>query len=395
MSIKTISILGSTGSIGCSTLDVIEQTNNNYSNNIGDLRFEIIALTANRAYKQLIEQAKKFKPKMVVLVEKEHCDEVVEALNPLGIKISFGPEALIEAAQMQSDMIMAAIVGAAGLGPTVEAAKRGANILLANKECLVCAGDVFLKTAKENNAKILPVDSEHNAIFQVLQNPKEVEKLILTASGGPFLNTHIDNLYDVTPEQAVAHPNWQMGKKISVDCASLMNKGLELIEASMLFNMPEDKIDVLIHPQSIIHSMVSYKDGSFLAQLGAPDMRIPISYCMGWPNRLQIEGQRLNLAQIKNLEFHEPDNSRFPALGLARLAMRLGGSATTILNAANEVAVNEFLNCKLPFMQIPTIVSKILDKAQGNGNIVALNDLKEVFNADEWARAKTLEELSK
>ena len=395
MSIKTISILGSTGSIGCSTLDVIEQANNNYSNGISETKYEIVALSANRAYKELIEQAKKFKPKLVVLVEEEYSESVIGALKPFGIKVGFGENALIEAAQMPSDMVMAAIVGAAGLRPTIEAAKRGATILLANKECLVCAGEVFLKTAKQNNAQILPVDSEHNAIFQVLQNPNEVEKLTLTASGGPFLHTDSVNLQNVTPQQAVAHPNWQMGKKISVDCASLMNKGLELIEASMLFDMPEDKIDVLIHPQSIIHSMVSYKDGSFLAQLGTPDMRIPISYCMAWPKRLKIDSARLNLAQIKNLEFYDPDNSRFPALNLARLSMRLGGSATTILNAANEIAVNEFLNCKLPFVQIPLIVSKILEIAQGNGNIVPLNDLSEVFIADEWARAKTFEELSK
>jgi 1-deoxy-D-xylulose-5-phosphate reductoisomerase len=391
---KSISILGSTGSIGCSTLDLIEQTNENYLLGKSEIRFEIIALTANRAYNELITQAKKFRPKIVVLVDDTQSDLVKSELLPLGIEVLFGSIALNDAAAIYSDIVMAAIVGAAGLAPTLQAAKRGATILLANKEVLVCAGDLFMTIAKQNNAKVLPVDSEHNAIFQVLSDKTSVEKLILTASGGPFLHTKIVDLENVTPAQAIAHPNWQMGAKISVDCASMMNKGLELIEAAILFGFQENEIDVLVHPQSIIHSMVSYKDGSFLAQLGAPDMRIPISYCLNWPKRIETNCPRLNLAQIARLDFFEPDVIRFRALELARYSLKIGGNAPTILNAANEIAVDAFLNGKLKFVQIPHIVEKIMNQAQGNGNIVALSDLKQVFETDKWARAKALEELS-
>lgn len=383
---KTISILGATGSIGCSTLEVIFENNQRYANGLADYEFEIIALTANNAVDDLIIQAKKFSPKIVAINQEKHFKKLYDELSHLGIKILVGEEGIIEAAAENSEYVMAAIVGSAGLKPTFAAAKRGAKILLANKECLVCAGEVFLKLAAQNNSKIIPVDSEHNAIFQVLDGSKHVEKLILTASGGPFLNVPFENFSKLTPKEAIAHPNWQMGAKISVDSASFMNKGLELIEASYLFGLSEDKIDVLVHPQSIIHSMVSYDDGSVLAQLGTPDMRIPISYGLAWPNRMYVGAQRLNLAQISKLEFFEPDLKKFRALTLARLALREGGAMPAIYNCANEVAVAAFLNFNVLFHQIPIIVEQTMSKFQRSSNNHALLSLEDVIAADLMAR---------
>lgn len=383
---KTISILGATGSIGCSTLEVIYENNQRFKAGLANDEFEIIALSANCAVDDLIAQALKFRPKIVAINQEIHFKKLNDELSPLGIKVLCGVDGIVEAAAQASDYVMAAIVGSAGLRPTFEAAKRGAKILLANKECLVCAGNVFLKLAKENGATIIPVDSEHNAIFQVLDGSKKVEKLILTASGGPFLNVPFSEFSKLTPKQAIAHPNWQMGSKISVDSASFMNKGLELIEASYLFELGENKIDVLVHPQSIIHSMVAYDDGSVLAQLGSPDMRIPISYGLAWPNRMYISAQRLDLAQIAKLEFINPDLEKFHALTLSRIALREGGAMPTIYNCANEVAVDAFLNFNVLFNQIPIIVEQTMNKFQRSSNKLTLLSLEDVIEADVFAR---------
>jgi len=311
------------------------------------------------------------------------------------IEIGLGPEAVVEAAARPADVVMAAIVGAAGLAPTLAAAKRGATIALANKECLVCAGSVFLKAVRDGGGSILPVDSEHNAIFQVLDQSDRVEKLILTASGGPFRTWSAAAIAAATPEQAVAHPNWSMGQKISVDSATLMNKGLELIEAALLFGMPENKIDVLVHPQSVIHSLVAYQDGSVLAQLGAADMRIPIAHALAWPARLVTSAPRLDLAAIAKLDFEVPDLERFPALSLARGALQKGGAAPTILNAANEVAVQAFLDRNVSFPEIAAIVLETMDQACRLGMDAALGDLDDVYAADEAGRSIAVQNIAK
>lgn len=381
MTVKTLTILGSTGSIGNSTLEVVREANAKNGE-----KYEVIALTANSAALDLINQAKEFRPKFVAIRDDTNRQQIDSALLPLGIKTAYGEAAINEAAEMDSDLLMASIVGAAGLKPTLKAVERGAQILLANKECLVSAGQVFLNAAIKSGSKILPVDSEHNAIFQVLENSDKVEKLILTASGGPFWNTPLEALKTVTPQQAIKHPNWQMGAKISVDSATMANKGLELIEASLLFQMPQEKIDVLVHPQSIIHSLVSYVDGSVLAQLGTPDMRVPISYCMAYPNRQEISAARLNLAQIGNLEFFEPDNSRFKALSLARETLRIGGAMSNIFNAANEIAVAAFLNESIGFMDIITMVEKTLEKMGTEFAGIKPDSLEDVEFIDNKAR---------
>lgn len=383
---KTLSILGSTGSVGCATLDVVREVNANEIKSNGAPVYRIVALTAYKNSEKLIEQALEFNPEIVAIIDEEAGNLVEKALNGQNINVLIGSDAILEAAQFKSDMVMAAIVGSAGLKPTLEAVKRSATILLANKECLVSAGPIFMAAAQKAGANILPVDSEHNAIFQVLDNKKQVEKLILTASGGPFLRHKLADLANVTPDDACKHPNWDMGRKISVDCATMMNKGLELIEAALLFDMPQERIDVLIHPQSIIHSMVSYSDGSVLAQLGTPDMRIPISYCLAWPDRHSISTARLDLAQISRLDFLTPDNERFPALGLARFAMSQGKNVPTILNAANEFAVNTFLNGNVTFTQIAIIVGETLHEAEKRGHFAQMNDLSDVDYSDNIGR---------
>ena len=283
-----------------------------------------------------------------------------ECLAGSGIEAMAGPEAVIEAAARPAEWIMSAIVGAAGLPPTLAAARRGAVVALANKECLICAGDVLMREIKRHQATLLPVDSEHSAIFQVFEfdHPDKVERVILTASGGPFRECSRDAMARVTPEEAVAHPNWDMGAKISVDSATMMNKGLEAIEAYHLFPIAEDRIDILVHPQSVVHSLVEYVDGSVLAQLGTPDMRTPIAYALGWPQRMAAPTPRLRLEDVATLTFEAPDMARFPALRLSREALRTGGAAPTILNAANEVAVCSFLHRKIGFLDIPRIVEK-------------------------------------
>ena len=366
---RHVTILGSTGSVGCSTVDLIQR-------HAGD--FVVEALTANRNATLLAEQARRLRPRMAVVADPDHYRELKDALAGTGVEVATGREAVVEAAGRPADWVMASIVGAAGLEPTLQAIRRGAIVALANKECLVSAGDVMVAEVRHNNATLIPVDSEHNAIFQVFDfaHADNVERIILTASGGPFRRHDVAAMADVTPEQAVAHPNWNMGAKISVDSATMMNKGLELIEAYHLFPVPEDRIEIIVHPQSVVHSMVAYSDGSVLAQMGEPDMRTPIAYALAWPRRMKAP-PRLNLAKIGTLTFEEPDPEQFPALMLARQALQAGGAAPTILNAANEVAVHSFLSRQIGFLDIARIVEQTLAAAP-NGRLESLDDVYEV-----------------
>jgi 1-deoxy-D-xylulose-5-phosphate reductoisomerase len=333
---RRVSILGSTGSVGCNTIDLLRRAPDAYS---------VEALTARTNVDLLAAQARELRPRLVVIGDESLYSDLKAALAETNIAVAAGPEALIEAGSLPADWVMAAIVGAAGLAPTLAAVRRGATVALANKECLVCAGPLMLSEVESGGATLLPVDSEHSAIFQVFdfENVEAVDRIILTASGGPFWHFNTEAMATVTPKQAVAHPNWDMGNKISVDSATMMNKGLEVIEASYLFPVSEDRIDVLIHPQSVVHSLVSYTDGSVLAQLGVPDMRTPIAYALGWPKRQGSPAARLDLAAVGSLTFEAPDPERFPALSLAREALKTGQAAPTVLNAANEVAVQGFL----------------------------------------------------
>jgi 1-deoxy-D-xylulose-5-phosphate reductoisomerase len=342
---RSVSILGSTGSVGCSTVDLIARHPG---------RFVVEALTAGSNVPRLVEQARQLGAKRAVVADDGKYAELRDALAGSGIAVAAGEAAVIEAAAMTADWVMSAIVGAAGLEPTLAAVQRGAIVALANKECLVCAGKLFMAQVREHGATLLPVDSEHSAIFQVFDfvQADRVEKIILTASGGPFRSTALADMAAATPRAAIAHPNWSMGAKISVDSATMMNKGLEMIEAYHLFPVRTDQIDVVVHPQSIIHSMVCYQDGSVLAQLGTPDMRTPIAYALGWPRRMATPSQRLDLVQLGKLTFEAPDTQRFPALRLAREALHQGGGAPTILNAANEVAVAGFLAGAIGFLDI-------------------------------------------
>lgn len=372
---RCVTILGSTGSVGCNTVDLIERNPN---------AFVVEALTANRNVKLLAEQARRLNPKTVVLADPEGYKALQEALAGTDIAVAAGPEAVIEAAKQPADLVMASIVGAAGLKPTLAAVRRGATIGLANKECLISAGEVFVKEVSSSGATLLPVDSEHSAIFQVFDfdNADRVRRIILTASGGPFREFSLAEMAEVTPEQAVAHPNWDMGAKISIDSATMMNKGLELIEAYHLFPVPEDRIEILVHPQSVIHSLVDYVDGSVLAQLGTPDMRTPIAYALAWPKRMKAPSPRLALEEIGTLTFEAPDTERFPALRIARDALRAGGTAPTVLNAANEVAVHHFLDRKIGFLDIARIVEETL----GIAPLDRLANLDDVAEADAEAR---------
>jgi 1-deoxy-D-xylulose-5-phosphate reductoisomerase len=372
---KSVTILGSTGSVGCSTLDLM-------AHHAED--FDVVVLTAHSNLDLLIQQSRQFNPKLVVIAEVRFENDLRQALAGTDIQVLAGETGLKEAAQYPSDFVMAAIVGAAGLVPTLEAVRRGATIGLANKECLVCAGELFMSEVKQAGTRLLPVDSEHNAIYQVFDfdKPESIEKITLTASGGPFRETSLEALKNVTPAQAIKHPNWDMGRKISVDSATLMNKGLEVIEAWYLFPINKDQIEVVIHPQSIIHSLVSYVDGSVLAQLGSPDMRTPISYALNWPDRMDSKVEKLNLASVGTLQFEAPDFIRFPALKLARQALQTGGTAPTILNAANEVAVEGFLAEKLAFLDIPSAVEEVLGKM----DVIRPTCLGDVHEADQEAR---------
>ncbi|MBM3506313.1 MAG: 1-deoxy-D-xylulose-5-phosphate reductoisomerase [Alphaproteobacteria bacterium] len=365
---RSVSILGSTGSVGTSTVSLLARGG-----------YIVEALTANNNIALLVEQARLLQPKFVALAAEECLGQLKEALAGTGIEVGAGPRALVEAASRPADWVMAAIVGAAGLAPTLAAIRRGAIVALANKEVLVCAGDIVMAEVAAHGATLLPVDSEHNAIFQVFEsrNRDAVDRIILTASGGPFREFDVKRMAAVTPAQAVAHPNWVMGRKISIDSATMMNKGLELIEAHHLFGMPEPKIEVLLHPQSVVHSLVAYVDGSVLAQLGAPDMRTPIAYTLAWPERLSFPARRLDLAALGGLTFFLPDESRFPALRLARQALQGGRAAPTILNAANEVAVEGFMAGRIGFLDIARTVEETL-AATDHTPLATLDDVLEV-----------------
>lgn len=350
---RRISILGSTGSIGTTTLSIVRQHPE---------RFVLEAITGSNNAELLIQQALEFRPRFVAIANEDKTHLLQEALSGTGIAVSGGAEAVLEAAERPSDWLMAGIVGLAGLRPTLAAIKRGATVAIANKECLVSAGHIMRKACATHGASLLPVDSEHNAIFQVFEDahPQAVEAITLTASGGPFLRLPKDALATVTPAQALAHPKWKMGQKITIDSASLMNKGLEVIEAWHLFPVTLAQIRVVVHPQSIIHSMVHYVDGSVLAQLSLPDMATPIAHTLCWPERLKLDIPKLDLTQIARLEFEAPDTERFPCLKLAYEALAASGSATTVLNAANEVAVHLFLERKLRFTDIPSVIEHVL-----------------------------------
>lgn len=377
---RSISILGSTGSVGCNTIDLIARAPE---------RYRVVALTANDNVALLAEQAKRLGAEFAVIANEAKFDELKALLAGSGIRAGAGAEAVVEAASLPSDLVMAAIVGAAGLAPTMAAARRGAAIGLANKECLVCAGEILLDMVSKTGSRLLPVDSEHNAIFQVFdfERPGNVSRIILTASGGPFRTRERMSLMEVTPEEAVKHPNWSMGAKISIDSATMMNKGLELIEAYHLFPVSEAQIDILVHPQSVVHSMVEYRDGSVLAQLGSPDMRTPIAYALAWPDRINVPVERLDLARIGSLSFEAPDHERFPALRMAREALRAGGSAPIILNAANEIAVAAFLRRHIGFLDITRIVEDALARCPA----VAVRTLEDVYGHDSEARALATE----
>ena len=376
MTRRSISILGATGSVGSSTLDLIEHHPD---------RFEVIALTAARNVEALADAALRTNARLAVIDDPALLAELERRLNGSSCRAATGRVALAEAAAGGAELVMAAIVGCAGLEPVMAAIEAGRTVALANKESLVTAGTLMIEAASRSGARILPVDSEHNAIFQCLADNRllDVSRLVLTASGGPFRDLSRNEMAAMTPEQAVAHPNWSMGAKISVDSATMMNKGLELIEAHHLFGLPSERIDILVHPQSVIHSMVEYVDGSVLAQLGSPDMRIPIAHALAWPERMSTPAQRLDLAAIGKLTFEVPDVDQFPALGVARAALEAGGSAPVVINAANEEAVAAFLARRIAFLDIVETVEETLSRA----NAVAPRSIAEVIDIDREARA--------
>jgi 1-deoxy-D-xylulose-5-phosphate reductoisomerase len=388
---RRATVLGSTGSVGVNTLDLIE-----FARARGEADIEIVALTAHSNVALLAEQVKRCRPRYVAVGDPTKKGELKAALSGVDVEIGAGPEAVDEAGRRDADWVMAAIVGAAGLRATFSAARRGAVVALANKECLVCAGELLSAAVREGGGALLPVDSEHNAIFQVFdfQRPARVARLILTASGGPFRTWTKADMAAATPAQAVAHPNWSMGAKISVDSATMMNKGLELIEASHLFPVPHDRIEILVHPQSVIHSMVEYVDGSVLAQLGTPDMRIPIASALAWPDRTPTPAARLDFANLKQLTFEQPDLNRFPSLRLARETVRRGGSAPAVLNAANEVAVAAFLSGRLKFLDIAAVCEHVLDDFARRRGTAKLSNLEEVIEVDGEARRLAAESIA-
>ncbi|MBP7704364.1 MAG: 1-deoxy-D-xylulose-5-phosphate reductoisomerase [Caulobacter sp.] len=364
LSARTVTVLGSTGSIGVSTLDLFEKSG---------AEVEILALTAGRNVARLAEQALFWRPKFAVIQDETLLPGLRDRLAGSGVHAVAGDSAVEDAAGMGAEWVMSAIVGAAGLAPTLAAARKGSIIALANKESLVCGGPQLLDIARAAGGGVIPVDSEHSAIFQVLQPDclDRVARLILTASGGPFRTWTKEQMKHATPEQAVAHPNWSMGAKISVDSASMMNKGLEMVEASYLFATPVDRIDVVVHPQSVIHSMVEYSDGSTLAQMGPPDMKAPIACAWAWPDRLPWPAEPLDLPKIGALTFEAPDLDRFPAIDIARSALRAGGTAPAAMNAANEVAVAAFLDRRIGFLDIAPLVSDTLSRMNGTGDLNA------------------------
>ncbi|AOX19280.1 1-deoxy-D-xylulose-5-phosphate reductoisomerase [Kozakia baliensis] len=372
---RTVTVLGSTGSIGCSTIDLLLAEPD---------RFQVRALVGGRNVKLLAEQAKALRAELAVINDESLAGELAALLSGTGIRHAAGRNAVLEAASIPADWTMAAITGAAGLEPTLASTRNGRSIALANKEALVCAGDVMLRAVRDAGATLLPVDSEHNAIFQSLAGSpiKAVEKIILTASGGPFRCASLEAMQTATPEMALKHPTWSMGAKITIDSASMANKGLEVIEAARLFDLAEDQIDVLVHPQSAVHGLVQFRDGSLLAQLGAPDMRVPIANTLAWPDRMQTNAPRLDLAAVARLDFEAPDEVRFPALRLAREALRAGGGAPTIFSAANEVAVEAFLNRRIGFLGIGDTIAYAMEKL----GAPKVDDLKAVLHWDAEGR---------
>src|SRR6185312_13257124 len=378
---RSVSVLGSTGSIGVSTLDVISHARKTY----GAHTMPVEAITAHPNVAMLAKQAREIRPKLAVVGDEKLYGALKAELAGSGVEIAAGRAAVIAAAARPSDTVMVAIMGAAALEPALAAVARSATVALANKECIVSAGNVFHRALSNSSASVIPVDSEHNAVFQVLNGDgaQEVEKVTLTASGGPFRDWSLAQMAACTVEQAVAHPNWSMGAKISVDSATLMNKGLELIEAHFLFGLPSKQLDVVIHPQSVIHSLVEFVDGSVLAQLGAPDMRIPIAYTLAWPERMETPAERLDLAAIARLDFEQPDLQRFPALRLARQALEAGGAAPVVLNAANEVAVAGFLAGRLGFADIAALVEEALQR----GDAPAPRTIDDVLEIDRTTRS--------
>ncbi|WP_439637150.1 1-deoxy-D-xylulose-5-phosphate reductoisomerase [Oceanicaulis sp.] len=381
MSARTVTILGATGSVGRATLDLIERA--------PEGAFDVVALTANSQADDLARLAIRTRAKFCAVADPEAGAALEVALQGTSIRSAAGPDAVCEAARMSADWVMAAIVGAAGLPPTLEAVRRGAAVAFANKEALVCAGDLFMTAAREAGARLLPVDSEHNAIFQAFDEQQRagIRQIILTASGGPFRHWTLEQMGQASPAQAVAHPTWSMGAKISVDSATMMNKGLEIIEACHLFGLPQTDVDVLVHPESIVHGLVEYVDGGMLAQLGMPDMRTPIAHALAWPDRLETPVERLDLAKLSQLTFEAPDPVRFPALGLARAAFDAGRGAPAIFNAANEVAVAAFLNGQIGFLDIAACVSDSLERGEADGVVsVQPSGFEAVLDVDRQGR---------
>ena len=375
---RKIAILGATGSIGKSTLDLLERSPD---------RFAVTAVTAATNVEALADIARRTGARLAVVADERRYEDLAELLAGTDCRAAAGEGALVEAATSDADLVIAAIVGCAGLPPVIAAVEAGRTVALANKEALVTAGALMIDAAAASGATLLPIDSEHNAIFQCLAGSRaqDVSKIILTASGGPFRTASAETIHAATPAQAVAHPNWTMGAKISVDSATLMNKGLELIEAHYLFGLPSGQLDVVIHPQSVIHSMVEFVDGSVLAQLGSPDMRIPIAYALAWPERMPTPAQRLDLVAISRLDFEEPDLQRFPALRLAREALEHGAAAPIVLNAANEVAVAAFLDGTIPFAEIAALVQEALNSAAYD----APRSIGDVLEIDRVTRRRT------
>jgi 1-deoxy-D-xylulose-5-phosphate reductoisomerase len=381
--VRRVTILGATGSIGASTVDLIKRNRE---------RFRVEAISARRNAAALAKIAREVGAQFAVVADPTAYGDLKDALAGTGIEAAAGEAALLEAAQRPADWVMAAISGSIGLKPTLAAIERGATVALANKECLVCAGALFMRRAASAGATLLPVDSEHNAIFQALGAGarEDVKRVILTASGGPFRTWSLEAIRAATPEQALRHPNWSMGPKITVDSASLMNKGLELIEAHHLFALKPDEIDVLVHPQSVVHGLVEFRDGSVVAQLGTPDMRIPIANCLAWPRRIDGPAPRLDLARVHELTFEAPDFARFPALALARRVLATGGAAPTVLNAADEIAVGEFIAGRVSFPAITALVEATLEAAAARGLLAEPAEIDAALAIDHIARSIAL-----
>ena len=372
---RRLSVLGATGSVGQSTMDLIRRNRSQY---------QLVALTANSSLDELVSLAREFEPEVVAIGRPELEEQLNKALSGLKTEILTGAEGIVEAAERPCDWTMAAIVGAAGLPATLAAVRQGGTVAFANKECLVCAGRLMMDEVRKHGTKLLPVDSEHNAIFQVFDSKRKskIEKLILTGSGGPFRTWNLDEMASITREQALKHPNWSMGAKITIDSATMMNKGLEFVEACFLFDMPADQVDILVHPQSVIHSMVEYADGSVLAQLGSPDMRTPIAYCLAWPDRMSAPVEKLDFAALARLDFEAPDEFKFPAIRLARESLSSGDEALITLNAVNEIAVASFLNGGIGYLDIAMLCEKALQTTTNQ----SVGSIEDVIQLDQQAR---------